>query len=984
MKIIKPFYLGTLTRPFSMHRQHSLGVAVFAVVDYSRDEEQPRLDPDHLLWRDLLPQLDCEGMIDQFIPKPQAEYLVSGFATTEFAQQDNQCAVRVQVGDLEKNLMVSGQRYWLNGRLTAAEPFERIEITWENAFGGASFAENTAGKGADTVTVDNVSTRLAPNIELPSARMGTQDSKVEPASFGPIPLMRPSRFALGGAYSEEWLKKDFPGFFPDLDPTIFNAASPDQRWTESDCLPESAPFTIWNMTPGQPYWQGVLPDWKARCFVIKSTRSREDELQAAHDRRVAGSSAHGQHQDLRGQTISASNPVSDFGEITDVNEEHEAFIEISLRATTAWFLPHEKKVILIYHGSLDIAEDDAADIKCIMPALEKPGQQRDIAWYQRVMGQRRDPEHGAMYAFQDSELVPQDLLNPLDFLDMDVTRLARWQKAIVRKDQIISEQRTFIAKSGYDPDEYLPIVMGPERQYSVQDVPQLMEALKALPAQAEKIKAEKRAEARKHSLAPELTEDILENRIKAPPGPPRPIADQIDDQMPVDLEQIRHQYKDELEAWQEHQPREFAEISAHADAGPNAQIDHDSSLKAGRQHALDKAMETEEFQTANRRYRERAEEIRDMPEFAALERLKRMEPLNRKMYLYSVQMQEGVARVSPHRSEQIRAQVQQRYHADKDLSMMDLTGADLSGMQLQGANLHGAFMEAADLSGADLSGCNLSEAVLARSTLDGCNLSHANLDNANLSVIQAKGTRFEGASLDTSIIEQSTFFECDFSHARLSQLLLNKIRFQKCAFVDAELFQCIYTECEFTENALGARMTRTTFLQSQLKRNRYAGAFLDSSHFVQSALQGEVFGLGRFLNVAMVHHTTLQECSFAHAQFRQCNLRGLQLDGQDFTHADMSMTDFSESSLKGSTLSKMTARDAMFVRTDLRHAQGEDANLMQATMTGANLENAAFSKANFFRANLGRARLDETTELDQAYTTQANLYPLRDLQGEDA
>src|SRR5690606_19756325 len=124
---------------------------------------------------------------------------------------------------------------------------------------------------------------------------------------------------------------------------------------------------------------------------------------------------------------------------------------------------------------------------------------------------------------------------------------------------------------------------------------------------------------------------------------------------------------------------------------------------------------------------------------------------------------------------------------------------------------------------------------------------------ANLSVIQAKRTRFEGASLDASIIEQSTFFECDFSRAHLSQLLLNKIRFEQCAFVEATLFQCIFTECEFIENALGAHMTRTTFLQSKLRTNRYAGAFLDSSHFVQSSLHGEVFGHGRFLNVAMVH-----------------------------------------------------------------------------------------------------------------------------------
>ncbi len=963
MKIIKPFYLGTLTRPFTMHRQHRLGVAVFAVADYCRDGEHPRLDPDHLLWRDLLPQLDCEGMIDQFIPKPQAEYLVSGFATTEFAQQDNQCAVRVQVGELEKSLIVSGQRYWINGRLTAPESFERMEITWENAFGGPSFAENTSGKGADTITIDNIPSRLAPNVEHPSQRMGTADSKVEPASFGPIPLTRPSRFNLGGNYSEEWLKKDFPGFFPDLNPAIFNAASSEQRWAKRDRLPRAAPFTIWNMTPGQPYWKGELPDWQARCFVLKSLLSREDELQGNHNRNWATTDA----------------------EIDRKTRDHEQLIEIPLRATTAWFVPHEKKVILIYHGSLEIAEDDAADVKCIMPALELPGQARDTTWYQRVMEQRRDPENGGTYAFRDNELVPEELLNPLDFPDMEVTRLARWQKAIVRKDQLIKDQRAAIAESGHDPDDYLPIVMGPERQYSVQDIPDLIETLKALPEQAEQTKAESQAQMRKHSKTPELTEAIFANQIKAPPGPPRPIAEQIDELMQADLEQFADQSKDMLDA--EHRNRSEASTTHHDQSGAktetvNALTGENQTGETVQERDINvdahKAMNDDAFRKTNELWTEKAAELHDSPEFAAVKRLERLEPLNRKMYLYSAQMQEGVTRVGAHRSEQMRKQVQKRYDADRNLSMMDLTGADLSGMQLSGADLSGAFMEAVDLSGANLSGCNLSEAVLARATLDDCDLSRANLNSANLSIINANRTGFAGASLDASTIEQSTFFECDFSDAYLAQLPLNKIRFEKCIFADAALFQCIYTECEFTENHLGARMTRTTFLRSKMKGNRYAGAFLDSSHFVESALQDEVFGLGKFLNVAMTYHTTVQDCSFAHAQFKQCNLRGLQLDGQDFTQADMSMTDLSEASLRGSTLTRMVARDTLFVRADLRHAQGEQANLIQATLTKANLENAAFSKANFFRANLGRARLDETSDLDRAYTAQANLYPIRD------
>lgn len=148
-------------------------------------------------------------------------------------------------------------------------------------------------------------------------------------------------------------EKDFPGFFPDLNPAIFNAASPDQRWAKRDCLPAHAPFTIWNMTPGQPYWTGVLPDWKARCFVIKSNLSREEEIRQGHDRRAGKTPKHGHAQDLNGWHAPAQGPALPLGEPSAPEQEpekgpgsdpeQEQFIEIPLRATTAWFVPHEKK-----------------------------------------------------------------------------------------------------------------------------------------------------------------------------------------------------------------------------------------------------------------------------------------------------------------------------------------------------------------------------------------------------------------------------------------------------------------------------------------------------------------------------------------------------------------------------------------------------------------------------------------------------------------
>src|SRR3546814_13081987 len=134
--------------------------------------------------------------------------------------------------------------------------------------------------------------------------------------------MWPRRFRRAGNYHDSWLQDGVPGFLDTLDPHFFNAAPPDQWWPDQPELAPGTDYEIWNMHPQQARLHGVLPDWRARCFLRRT--------------------------------------------------DSQALEAVALRLTTAWFFPDRDRVLLVYQGAADIAEDAGADVDTLMPALDPP------------------------------------------------------------------------------------------------------------------------------------------------------------------------------------------------------------------------------------------------------------------------------------------------------------------------------------------------------------------------------------------------------------------------------------------------------------------------------------------------------------------------------------------------------------------------------------------------------------------------------------
>ncbi|HEY9275363.1 DUF2169 family type VI secretion system accessory protein [Achromobacter sp.] len=420
MKTIKPLRLGLLTRPYRWQRHDMLGVAVFALVDI---RQTPTLLMDQELWK--LAGAEAGGLLDLATPKLCPEVLVAGHAYPHDPASPGACAVRLKIGAIDKSLLVFGDRYWLDGKATAPQPFERMRLDWSHAYGGPGCAENPLGMGAQAEDINGVRVRRLPNIEHPQERITSPSQRVAPAGFTALPLDWPQRAALlGRQYGQQWLEHDFPGFASDMDWRFFNAAPADQWGAPNAALAGGTEYELWNMHPDQAVQRGRLPDWRARCFV---------------SRHANGS----------------------------------ALEEAALRLTTAWFFPDRAQLALIWHGALPVREDDAADILHIMPALEHADQARDVAHYQAVVGQRLDAELGAIYSLLDAQLVPEDICGELPQAAMEATAQRPSNRNLYAgAARRHARERESLLAQGLDPDLYMVPLEPPPQAPSLSDLPQ--------------------------------------------------------------------------------------------------------------------------------------------------------------------------------------------------------------------------------------------------------------------------------------------------------------------------------------------------------------------------------------------------------------------------------------------------------------------------------------------------------------------------------
>ncbi len=203
-------------------------------------EEQPPINIGGECWSDDVAKSSIKYEPQIAFQKPATDIVLIGHAYTQ-NKGDNEVSVGLRVGPVQKIIRVLGDRYLIRRSgevtITTPQPFEKIPLIYERAFGGWDLRDpapdkyrfeprNPVGTGyLDPLVGGDAQVKL-PNLEDPERPYRGYGDTPPPAGFGFISPNWQPRAAFAGTYDEAWDKERKPLLPKDFDRRFFNAASP--------------------------------------------------------------------------------------------------------------------------------------------------------------------------------------------------------------------------------------------------------------------------------------------------------------------------------------------------------------------------------------------------------------------------------------------------------------------------------------------------------------------------------------------------------------------------------------------------------------------------------------------------------------------------------------------------------------------------------------------------------------------------------------
>src|SRR5262249_9773371 len=150
---------------------------------------------------------------DLILTKTTTDILVIGHAYAPGGEPVMELDVGFRVGPVQKTLRVFGDRLWTGFGPTSPDPFVKMPIVYEKAFGGVDRKSdrperdwdwrNPVGTGFATAR-NHLDTVALPNIEYPNELISKWKDRPRPAGFGPIGSHWQPRVKFAGTYDDKW------------------------------------------------------------------------------------------------------------------------------------------------------------------------------------------------------------------------------------------------------------------------------------------------------------------------------------------------------------------------------------------------------------------------------------------------------------------------------------------------------------------------------------------------------------------------------------------------------------------------------------------------------------------------------------------------------------------------------------------------------------------------------------------------------------
>jgi uncharacterized protein YjbI with pentapeptide repeats len=847
MRIVKPMCLSVLSRPYEFKREFNLGVAVLAFMPI---QDEPVLLPETAMWAFLGDNLPGDVPVDAGMPKQSGEFVAIAKAFAPGGEPVSALRAGIALGERVKTVNVTGDRLWDGREATPPTPFTAMPIDWEHAYGGADYPENPSGIGADTGKATREQPVRLPNIGNPAA------DRARHAGFGPISLTWPQRAALCGTHDAAWLQDHFPGYPPDIDWRFFNIAPSDQQFPAPLTGRESYAFE--NLHPARGLITGALPGIAPRLFVTRG----------------AGGS----------------------------------FEEVKLALTTVWFFPHLERMVLVHHGSVRVAEEDASDIEYLAAGVNAADAPRPAADYVEEFRRRLDrTAAGAQRALNDKLLAPPAWVAPDAAIEAMKAQmqgegivLGRIRSIQVRQHE---KMRAKLAARGIDPDKHMPPLPPEEPLPAPEDIPAYMEAKRAEAEAARQAVEDKIAamEAEQAAKGNDISAQLAKRHAK-PKGPPSYSAKSMRAQLTAQAAAFR-----------------LRGIYAAMIEDMLANPDSDAT------------------------WREIEAKLRDA-------------------YRLGAHHQDPADPADPARNEDIRAWLTGAAAPPADADIYDFHGADLAWLQLSGKKLAGICLDGARLAGANLTRADLRNSVLAHAGMAAAKLDNADLTGANLGRADLTGASFRGAAMKNAILAGANLTDARFEGADLESAAFSEAIFTGARFDGARAPAMMMVKTNLPRfHAPGMVLDGASFIGVDLSGAVFNHASMAGVSFIDCVVDGVNFTGANLAKAAFAGTTTVNACQFSFAALSGANFRGRAMRNCDFSQAEMAQADFSGAVLTNAVMFRAHAAGARFTAADLRTARLNHGNFSQADLARADLRGADLTDGEFYEANLARVKLDEKT-----------------------
>ena len=203
---------------------------------------------------------------DLVLTKRSTDIIVVGHAHAPPGTAVTHIDCGFKVGPLQKMLRVYGDRIWGLLGPSAPQPFQKMPLVYERAYGGADAKSKTPDKDWDwrnpvgtgfAISSGNAQGLRLPNIEDPKHRIQSWDDRPRPAGFGAIASHWQPRAGYGGTYDEAWQKTRAPLLAADMDDRWFQCAPADQQ--SAGFLHGGEPVVLLNLSPRASTAPGSRP-----------------------------------------------------------------------------------------------------------------------------------------------------------------------------------------------------------------------------------------------------------------------------------------------------------------------------------------------------------------------------------------------------------------------------------------------------------------------------------------------------------------------------------------------------------------------------------------------------------------------------------------------------------------------------------------------------------------------------------------------------